>query len=146
MRLTTLNIVVLPAPFGPMRPQMWPSSMLKLRRSSATMPPKRTVTSFTSSNTTRLVPPPGDWPLTTGRAQRSLSPMTVAHSPWTIPNFSLDEWRSATEPQRVADRLIDMCHGVGFFTITDHGVPDEFIATTSRCSSGSSLCPTRPRR
>lgn len=55
--------------------------------------------------------------------------MTVAHSPWTIPNFSLDEWRSATEPQRVADRLIDMCHGVGFFTITDHGVPDEFIAS-----------------
>ncbi len=54
--------------------------------------------------------------------------MTVTdHSPWTIPNFSLASWRNADNPQRVADELLSMCHGVGFFTITDHGVPTEFV-------------------
>ena len=57
MRLTTLNIVVLPAPFGPMRPQMWPSSIENESPSSATMPPKRTVTSSTSSKLTPSLPP-----------------------------------------------------------------------------------------
>ena len=53
--------------------------------------------------------------------------MPVAHSPWTIPNFSFESWRRADDPQRVADELMAMCHGVGFFTITDHGVPAEFV-------------------
>ncbi len=53
--------------------------------------------------------------------------MAVAHSHWTIPNFSLDRWRTAVDPQCAADELMAMCHGVGFFTITDHGVPAEFI-------------------
>lgn len=54
--------------------------------------------------------------------------MTVTdHSPWTIPNFSLASWRNADNRQRVADELLSMCHGVGFFTITDHGVPTEFV-------------------
>src|SRR6188768_3359318 len=56
MRLTTLKIVVLPAPFGPMSPQMWPSSMPKDSPSRATTPPKRTVTSCTSSSGTRSPP------------------------------------------------------------------------------------------
>jgi isopenicillin N synthase-like dioxygenase len=54
--------------------------------------------------------------------------MTVTeHSSWTIPNFSLATWRTTDDPQRVADELLSMCHGVGFFTITDHGVPAEFV-------------------
>jgi isopenicillin N synthase-like dioxygenase len=51
----------------------------------------------------------------------------VAHSPWTIPNFSLRTWRDAGNPQQAAEELVAMCHGVGFFTITDHGVPAEFV-------------------
>jgi len=49
MRLMTLNIVVLPAPFGPIRPQICPSSILKVMPLRATMPPNLTSTSFTSS-------------------------------------------------------------------------------------------------
>src|SRR5262245_27575331 len=45
----TLNAVVLPAPFGPIRPEIFPSSTSKELPSRATMPPKRSVTSRTSS-------------------------------------------------------------------------------------------------
>src|SRR3954468_22982615 len=45
----TLNNVVLPAPFGPMRPVTKPGRAEMLTPSSATLPPKRTVTSRTSS-------------------------------------------------------------------------------------------------
>src|SRR5260370_10906629 len=44
-----LNSVVLPAPLGPIRPTMVPSGTVKETESSATMPPKRTLTSRTSS-------------------------------------------------------------------------------------------------
>ena len=46
----TLNSVVLPAPFGPIRPVTSPGSAERLTPSSATLPPKRTVTSRTSSD------------------------------------------------------------------------------------------------
>ena len=52
MRLTTLNSVVLPAPFGPISPTICPSSMSKDSWFSATIPPKRTVMSLTSSRAT----------------------------------------------------------------------------------------------
>ncbi|MCY7300557.1 MAG: isopenicillin N synthase family oxygenase [Ilumatobacteraceae bacterium] len=45
----------------------------------------------------------------------------------TIPTFSLAQWRCATDEQEVANRLLTMCHGVGFLYLTDHGVPQEFI-------------------
>ena len=48
-RLRQLNSVVLPAPLGPIRPQMSPFFTSKLTPSSATMPPKRTVTPRTLS-------------------------------------------------------------------------------------------------
>src|SRR3954451_2018999 len=71
MRLTTLNIVVLPAPFGPMRPQIWPGSTPNESESKATIPPNRTLTEYTSKSATYVVPsasrlapptnrPPGD--------------------------------------------------------------------------------------
>ena len=47
-RVMTLKAVVLPAPFGPIRPEIWPSSTSNDTPSSATMPPKRRVTSRTS--------------------------------------------------------------------------------------------------
>jgi len=47
-RVMTLNAVVLPAPFGPMSPEICPSSTSNETPSSATMPPKRRVTSRTS--------------------------------------------------------------------------------------------------
>jgi hypothetical protein len=40
----TLNTVVLPAPFGPMTPTTWPSGTAKETSSSASRPPKRTLT------------------------------------------------------------------------------------------------------
>src|SRR5258708_12545757 len=45
-----LKSVVLPAPFGPIRPTMRPGATSKETPSRATMPPKRTATSCTRSN------------------------------------------------------------------------------------------------
>ena len=45
----------------------------------------------------------------------------------TIPTFSLADWRSGRNDETVAARLLDMCHGVGFFYLADHGVPPEFV-------------------
>ena len=47
---TTLKRVVLPAPFGPMIPVMWPGSMSRVQWSKARTPPK----SFTRSRTCRM--------------------------------------------------------------------------------------------
>src|SRR3982074_865339 len=49
-RVMTLNSVVLPAPFGPMRATTSPASTVKETRSSATTPPKRTLSSRISSS------------------------------------------------------------------------------------------------
>ena len=46
----TLNAVVLPAPFGPIRPEICPASTSNETPSRATMPPKRKVISRTDSN------------------------------------------------------------------------------------------------
>jgi len=51
----------------------------------------------------------------------------MTRSAWTIPNYSLARWRSGDDPAAAATELVEMCHGVGFFTITDHGVPAEFV-------------------
>src|SRR5215207_9247555 len=59
MRETTLNRVVLPAPFGPISPQISPSSIVKDRSSRATTPPKRTEMLRTSSSAN----PASPWPL-----------------------------------------------------------------------------------
>src|SRR4051794_29129539 len=45
-----LKSVVLPAPFGPIRPTMLPGATSNDTPSSATMPPKRTATSCTRSS------------------------------------------------------------------------------------------------
>ena len=50
MLLMQLNSVVLPEPFGPIRPQIWPSDTVNETWSSAVSPPKRTTTSLMSSN------------------------------------------------------------------------------------------------
>src|SRR4051812_32361563 len=55
-RLMQLNRVVLPAPLGPMRPQISPCATSKAGPSRATTPPNRTTTSFTDS--TSFGPPP----------------------------------------------------------------------------------------
>jgi isopenicillin N synthase-like dioxygenase len=55
----------------------------------------------------------------------STTPTNAPH--WTIPNFSLQRWRDGEHQQEAADELVAMCHGVGFLTITDHGVPAAFI-------------------
>src|SRR5215475_71847 len=47
-----LKHVVLPAPFGPIKPTIAPSSTAKLTRLTATRPPKRTLSSSTSSRDT----------------------------------------------------------------------------------------------
>src|SRR5690606_28004563 len=49
-RLITLKRVVLPAPLGPMRAHIWPSSTVNDSRLRATTPPKRTLTSSTLSS------------------------------------------------------------------------------------------------
>ncbi|MGB8858590.1 MAG: 2-oxoglutarate and iron-dependent oxygenase domain-containing protein [Ilumatobacteraceae bacterium] len=49
----------------------------------------------------------------------------------TIPSFSLADWRNAStveaDEQLVAARLLEMCHGVGFLFLTEHGVPQGFL-------------------
>ena len=49
----TLNNVVFPAPLGPISPVISPGSTPMLTSSTATLPPKRTVTSCASSRATR---------------------------------------------------------------------------------------------
>ena len=50
MPFTTLKSVVLPAPFGPITPWIWPRSTASETPSSTTMPPKR----LTSASTARI--------------------------------------------------------------------------------------------
>src|SRR6516165_11839051 len=50
----TLNSVVFPAPFGPIRPTIWPWSTVRETSSIATMPPKRRVTLSTASSATAV--------------------------------------------------------------------------------------------
>ena len=64
-RLTTLNSVVLPAPFGPISAQISPSPTVNDSCRRATMPPKRTVTSETSTSAAMASSPP--WVLRAGR-------------------------------------------------------------------------------
>src|SRR6478672_5159494 len=54
----TLKHVVLPAPLGPMRPRISPSLMWNETSFSATTPPKRSVTSSTSSSRRADAPGP----------------------------------------------------------------------------------------
>lgn len=46
-----------------------------------------------------------------------------------IPSFSLRRWRDASAHERptVAAEFMEMCHGIGFFHLTDHGVGDDLI-------------------
>ena len=44
-------------------------------------------------------------------------------SDWIIPSFSLEEWRNTKDPSK----LMEICHGMGFFYLIDHGIPDEFF-------------------
>src|SRR5581483_251585 len=53
----TLNIVVLPAPFGPMRPVIRPGGAATLTPSRAMRPPKRTTTPSTPSPSMSLSSP-----------------------------------------------------------------------------------------
>src|SRR5580700_9647924 len=48
-----LKVVVLPAPFGPMSPVIWPTGAARVTVSAATRPPKRTVTRSTLSSPSR---------------------------------------------------------------------------------------------
>ena len=61
MPLITLNRVVLPAPFGPITPWIWPGATSSVMPSSTVRPPKRLV----SASTARI------GALTTGRRVRS---------------------------------------------------------------------------
>ncbi|MDP2290437.1 MAG: 2-oxoglutarate and iron-dependent oxygenase domain-containing protein [Actinomycetota bacterium] len=50
-----------------------------------------------------------------------------SRAPHTIPTFSLASWRAGTDEAGTADDLLDMCHGVGFFHLVDHGIEPEFF-------------------
>ncbi|MEY2754498.1 MAG: hypothetical protein RJB65_856 [Actinomycetota bacterium] len=47
----------------------------------------------------------------------------------SIPAFSLRRWRDATVDERpaVAAEFMEMCHGIGFFHLVDHGVADGLV-------------------
>jgi len=49
----------------------------------------------------------------------------------SIPVFSLQQWRDAAPDERgaIADEFIAMCHGIGFFHLVGHGIPDDLIET-----------------
>ncbi len=53
-RVITLNAVVFPAPFGPIRPTISLSSVSNETSSRATIPPNRRVTPLTSSSGTEV--------------------------------------------------------------------------------------------
>src|SRR5439155_22282737 len=59
-RVMTLNAVVFPAPFGPIRPTISPTATSSDTPSSATMPPKRLLTLSTSRRGTGGLPCGGD--------------------------------------------------------------------------------------
>src|SRR5687767_1915732 len=46
----------------------------------------------------------------------------------SIPEVSLAQWRDpSVDRTEFAERVRDICHNVGFFTLVDHGVPREFV-------------------
>src|SRR6185369_15255866 len=77
MPVSRLKSVVLPAPFGPMRPYMSPRAMLNETLESACTPPKRLPMACASSNMVmaghRLVAS-GEFPFPHGRRQQSGGP------------------------------------------------------------------------
>src|SRR5437879_7427134 len=90
----TLNRVVLPAPFGPISPVMWPGRTAMETASSAVCPPKRIVTSSVSSPGTRWLPSLlqrqpllhldevafGERPVDAPELERHLGPLRLEHS------------------------------------------------------------------
>src|SRR5262245_48585892 len=52
-RLITFTRVLLPAPFGPIRPRISPAATVMLTSSNATIPPKRRLTPCTANNVIR---------------------------------------------------------------------------------------------
>jgi hypothetical protein len=56
---TQLSSAVLPAPLGPMMPNVSPVSTPKLTPSSAAIPPKRSTAPFTTSAASLMASPPG---------------------------------------------------------------------------------------
>src|SRR5690606_17849222 len=61
MPVTTLNAVVLPAPFGPISPRISPRSMWKLTPLRAVTPPNLSVTSSSESRVSPVVTGVGCW-------------------------------------------------------------------------------------
>jgi len=46
----------------------------------------------------------------------------------SIPEVSLAEWRDpAGDPAAFAQRVRQICHEIGFLTLVDHGIEDEFV-------------------
>ena len=55
--------------------------------------------------------------------------MTTDHAFTQIPVISLEGWRTeGADRVGFAHDLVDVCHRVGFFTLTDHGVEADFLA------------------
>jgi isopenicillin N synthase-like dioxygenase len=53
---------------------------------------------------------------------------TSAQSFSSIPEVSLEEWRrTGTGRNAFAERLTTICHEVGFFSLVDHGVDEQFL-------------------
>src|SRR3954465_11799545 len=74
MPLMQLKVVVLPAPFGPISPQICRSSTSKETPATAVTPPKRTTTSRTSSNAI-----PSATPVRTGPHTEQRQTLAVCH-------------------------------------------------------------------
>jgi isopenicillin N synthase-like dioxygenase len=66
-----------------------------------------------------------------GVVSASTEPSSSAQTFSSIPEMSLAAWTSpsssSAERAAFADRLTGVCHDVGFFYLTDHGVSDEFL-------------------
>src|SRR3979409_1365648 len=80
MPVTTLNSVVLPEPFGPIRPTISPSFTAKSTPARATRPPKRQVTPLQASTAPVMAPdPPPEEPLQT--ASRRMAARSCFETP-----------------------------------------------------------------
>ena len=127
MPVATLNSVVLPAPFGPMRPMICPSCRSRLTLLTASRPPKRTVMSRSSTaGRSVAVRGAGEGSLVASRTPDSVGVASVGGGPagppvirlrslltaWTFCSQTPSGFRPTPMPIRPGPRLLNQVRKV----------------------------------
>src|SRR4051812_48365656 len=107
----TLNAVVLPAPFGPIRPAIVPSTTSSDTSSSATMPPKRSEACSRERRPIRTGRNPTE---STGGAEGDLAGLAAASGREVLRPEVLHRRRAGgVDVRRVVGRVVDGAHDPG---------------------------------